>query len=84
MDTQAKNKINSKSIFRISISFVVSTIASQIVFIIFWSFAFFPVISDSAYLGGLIFSIGAVAALFAGILCFRRLNKYLKDEMQNI
>ena len=84
MDAQTNNEVNSKDIFRVSISFVVSIIAAKIVFIIIASFTFFPSISDSTFFRGTIFSIGAVARLFAGILSFIKLNRYLKDEMQNI
>ena len=84
MDAQTDSKIDSKGIFRVAISFVVSITAAKIVFIIFASCTFFPGISDSSFLSAAFFSIGAIAGLFAGIYSFIKLNKYFKGEMQNV
>ena len=84
MNAKTEKSTKLKTIYRISVSVTVSIIAAKIVFIIFWSFIFFPAISDSTFLGGLIFSIGAIAGLFAGICSFIKLNKYLKGIMQNV
>ncbi len=84
MNAKTEKSTKLKSIYRISVSVTVSIIAAKIVFIIFWSFTFFPAISDSAFLGGLIFSIGAIAGLFAGGYSFIKLDKYLKEIMQNV
>ena len=78
MDAQTKNNGNSKSLFRILISAAVSILAAEIVFVIFWSFKFFSAISDSLFL-----SIGVLAGVVAGILSFVKIDKYLKDRMQN-
>ena len=83
MDAQTNNKIDSKGIFRVAISLLVSIIAAKIVFIIFAGFAFFTDKSVSSFLSGALFSIGTIAGLFAGIFSFIKLNKYLKDEIQN-
>ena len=82
MDTKTKASINSKTIFRISISAVVSIIAAKIVFIIFWSLTLFPGISNSSILGGLIFFIGTITGLTAFVISFLKLNNYLKHELQ--
>ena len=78
MDAQAKNNGNSKSLFRIIISAAVSILAAEIVFVIFWSFKFISAISDSLFL-----SIGVLAGMVAGIISFIKVDKYLKDRMQN-
>ena len=83
MDAQTKNNIHLKNLFRIFISASVSIVAAEIVFIIFWSFKFFPAISDSPFLDGSIFFIGILAGVVAGILIFMKINKHLKDIMQN-
>ena len=81
MDAQTKNNIHLKSIFRISISGMVSIIPANIVFVIFWSFTLFPAISDSPFLVGSIFSIGVLAGIVASILSFMKINKHLKGRM---
>ena len=78
MDAQTKNNGNSKSLFRIVISAAVSILAAEIVFVIFWSFKFISAISDSLFL-----SIGVLAGMVAGIISFIKVDKYLKDRMQN-
>ena len=78
MDAQTKNNGNSKSLFRIIISAAVSILAAEIVFVIFWSFKFISAISDSLFL-----SIGVLAGMVAGIISFIKIDKYLKDRMQN-
>ena len=55
-------------------SVVVTIIAAKIVFIIFWSFTFFPVISDSSILGATIFAIGTIVGISAGTLIESKLN----------
>jgi hypothetical protein len=74
MDAQTKNCMNLKGIIRISMSVVVTIIAAKIVFIIFWSFTFFPVISDSSILGATIFAIGTIVGISAGTLIESKLN----------
>ena len=78
MDAQTKNNGNSKSLFRILISAAVSILAAEIVFVIFWSFKYFSAISDLLFL-----SIGVLAGVVAGILSFMKIDKYLKDKIQN-
>ena len=78
MDAQTKNNGNSKSLFRILISSAVAILAAEIVFVIFWSFKFFSAISDLLFL-----SIGVLAGMVAGILSFMKIDKYLKDRIQN-
>jgi len=53
--SQTKNNIHFKNLCRIFLSASVSIIAAETVFIIFWSFKFFPAISDSHFLDGSIF-----------------------------
>ena len=84
MGAQNNSKKNTKGIFRVSVSIVVSIIAAKIIFFIIASFTFFPGISDSTHFRGSIFSVGAIVGLCAGILSFKKLNKYLKGEIQNI
>ena len=78
MDAQTMNNGNSKSLFRILVSAAVSILAAEIVFVIFWSFKFISAISDSLFL-----SIGVLAGMVAGIISFIKIDKYLKDRMQN-
>lgn len=78
MDAQTKNNGNSKSLFRILISAAVSILSAEIVFVILWSFKYLSAISDSLFL-----AIGVLAGVIAGILSFMKIDKYLKDRIQN-
>ena len=84
MDAQAKKGNTGRYIFRFSICVVVSTIAAKMVFILFWSFTFMPGISNQSFLSAIILSIGFIAGVSAAILCFMKLNRYLKEEINNI
>jgi hypothetical protein len=84
MNAKIEKITTAKKIARFSISIVVSTIAAKIVFIIFCSFTFFPIVTDSTFLGGAIFIIGAIAGISSGIGCFIKLNNFLKGIMKNI
>jgi len=82
MNAKIEKSTKAKTIARISISVVLSTIAAKMIFIIFWSFTFLPIAANTPFLGSSIFVIGAIVGISVGTGCFIKLNAYLKEIMQ--
>ena len=77
MDTETKNGVNLKIVFRIAVSFMISIVSAKIVFIIFWSITLFPGISDSSFIPGIIISTGLIVGILGGIVVFKKIFIYL-------